>query len=76
MVVSLKGCPMRLTLIPAAAAALAFVSTAEARHHHHHHPHSSRPTGHSSGGPAGFHKDNPTQIPIGTPRTMGSPAPR
>ena len=59
---------MRLTLILAAAAAIAFVSTAEARHHHHHRAHGR--TGHSGGGPSGLHKDNPTQIPIGTPRAL------
>jgi len=67
---------MRLAWILAAVAALAFVSTAEARHHQHHHSHSFGRTGHSGGDLHGLHKDNPTQIPIGTPRTMGSPAPR
>ena len=62
---------MRLVWILAAVAALAVVSTAEAKHHHYHHTHTR--TGHSGGGPHGLHKDNPTQIPIGTPvRAHGS----
>ena len=68
---------MRLVLILAAVAALAGESTAEARHYRYHHTHSFTRPGHSGRGPHGLHKDNPTQIPIGTPvRAHGSSASR